>query len=64
MNKATFFDNLNSFFNDDEAEAQISAVAIKDELGKIIEIRIYNLEYGEMLAIERTGEIEIISVNE
>lgn len=59
------YDNLAKFFEDaDDESAQIPAEAFRDESGKIIEIRVFNAEYEEIIVITRRGEVEAISVDE
>lgn len=60
------FDNLSAFFNDDDDElkAEIPAEVFRNERGKIIEIRIYNPEYEEMITVGRDTNVEALSVDE
>lgn len=74
MKISDFFDNLNVFFRGDEdvvedpneleESAQIYAYAYKNEEGEIIEIRIFNPEYREIMTIDKTGNIEPISLED
>lgn len=68
-----FFDNLNSFFTEDEyvedpdmldQNAQIYAYAYKNENGDIYEIRIFNPEYREMMVIDKKGNVKPMSLTE
>lgn len=69
-----FFDNLNVFFRGDEEvvenaedleeSAQIYAYAYKNEVGEIIEIRIFNPEYRQILAIDKKGNVEPLSLED
>lgn len=71
MKISDFFDNLNSFFTNDEEvddvdlldnSAQIYAYAYKDDNGDIYEIRIFNPDYREMMVIDVNGNIKPISL--
>ena len=74
MKISDFFDNLNVFFKGDEdvvedpteleGNAQIYAYAYKDEKGEVIEIRIFNPEYREIMIIDKIGNIEPISLED
>ncbi len=57
-------DNLAKFFKEDENRALLQAEAFKDSNGKIIEIRIYNVEYEQLITINREGQVEALSVDE
>lgn len=58
-------DNLAIFFKDEDKNyANIPAEVFRDENGKITEIRIYNMEYEQMIIIDRNGRTEAISVDE
>jgi hypothetical protein len=63
MKTEDFFDNLNVFFGESEAEfADLVSNVYRDEDGKITEIRIFNREYDEFLVVERDGSTYAISV--
>lgn len=59
-----FFDNLNVYFDGDEEDAPIRASAYKNDEGDIVEVRIFNPEYNEMLAINLSGEVEALSIDD
>lgn len=60
-----FFDNLNIYFEDsDESDAPVRASAYKNDEGDIIEIRIFNPEFNEMLVIPLNGEVEALSIDD
>jgi hypothetical protein len=58
------FDNLAKFFKDDETRASIPAEAFKNKAGDVIEIRIYNAEYEELLILDRHAKVQALSVSE
>ncbi len=65
MKVGVAFDNFASFFDDDEKEsASIPAEVFRDEEGKVIEIRIYNPEYEEIIVVGRNKNVEALSVEE
>lgn len=74
MKTSDFFDNLNVFFRGDEdvvedpseldGSAQIYAYAYKNETGEVVEIRIFNPEYREILAIDKKGNVEPLSLED
>ncbi len=65
MRVKDFFDNLNSFFEDEDDEtADILASIHKNKDGTIEEIRIYNSEYNEFLVIERNKNLTAINAEE
>jgi hypothetical protein len=65
MKISTAFDNLAKFFGeDDEERAPIPSEVFRDDNGRITEIRLYNVEYEEMIVINRRGEVEALSVEE
>jgi len=64
MKLSVAMDNLAKFFKEDENRAQLEAEVFKDNSGKIIEIRIYNIEYEQLIIINRDGQIEALSVDE
>ncbi len=64
MKLSVAMDNLAKFFKEDENRAQLQAEAFKDNNGKIIEIRIYNVEYEQLITVNREGQVEALSVDE
>ena len=65
MKFQNFFDNLNVFFQDEEAtDTQVIAFAYKNEEGIISEIRLFNLEHEEILVINRDKTIEALNIEE
>jgi len=62
----SFFDNLNSFFKEDEEfVADIPATAHKNpDTGEIEEIRIYIPDYDQFIYIDKAGIVHLISVPE
>jgi len=64
MKLSVALDNLSKFFKDDEKRAQIPAEIFKDNNGKIIEIRVYNAEYEQLIILGRDGQVEALSVDE
>jgi hypothetical protein len=59
------FDNFAKFFDDDEKlGVEIPAEIFRDETGKLTEIRIYNVEYEEVITLNRSGQVEALSVEE
>ena len=58
MKLTAAMDNLAKFFKDDENRAQLQSEAFRDNDGKIIEIRIYNIEYEQLITINREGQVE------
>lgn len=65
MKLNSFFDNLSVYFEDEEdTDTPIKSSVYKDDDGNIIEIRIFNPDYNEMLAITRNGEVSAISIDD
>lgn len=65
MNIKVALDNFAKFFDDENVtSAQVPAEVFRDEYGKVIEIRIYNSEYEQMIVLDRSGNVEAISVEE
>ena len=65
MKTKAFFDNLNVYFTkEEEIDAPIRASAYKNDEGDIIEVRIFNPDYNEMLVVNLEGEIQAISVDD
>jgi len=64
MKLSDAMDNLAKFFKEDENRAQLQAEVFKDNNGRVIEIRIYNIEYEQLITINREGQIEALSVDE
>lgn len=59
------FDNFAKYFVDeDEISAEVPAEIFRDENGKIIEVRIYNAEYEQLIIVDRSGNVEALSVEE
>jgi len=58
------FDNLAKFFEEgNEADfTSVPAEIFKDERGNIQEIRLYNTEYEQLIIIDRSGNVEALSV--
>lgn len=64
MKLSDAMDNLAKFFKEDENRAQLQAEVFKDNNGRIIEIRVYNTEYEQLITISREGQVEALSVDE
>lgn len=65
MKFQNFFDNLNVYFQDEEAiDAQIVAFVYKNDEGIINEVRIFNPEHEEILVINRDKTIEALNIEE
>ena len=59
------FDNFAKFFADeDQMSAEVPAEIFRNEDGKLIEIRIYNAEYEQLLIMDRSGNVEALSIEE
>ena len=59
------FDNFAKYFTDeDKLSADVPAEVFRDEEGKLLEIRIYNAEYEQVITLDRSGHIEALSVEE
>ena len=68
MKLTVALDNLNYLFQEDdngEAETEVNTeCTVYRENGQVTEIRIWNQEYEEFIVIERTGNIQAVSVDE
>ncbi len=64
MKLAVAFDNYAKFFENDNQSAEIPAEIFRDEDGKLTEIRIYNAEYEQLIILNRSGNVESLSVEE
>lgn len=59
------FDNFAKFFEDeDDTSASVPAEVIRNDAGNVVEIRIYNAEYEQVITIDRRGTVEALSVEE
>lgn len=59
------FDNMAKFFVDEDKDsAEIPAEIFRDEKGIVSEVRIYNTEYEQIIIVDRSGNVEAISVEE
>lgn len=59
------FDNFAKFFDDEDSlAAPIPSEVFRNEDGEIIEVRIYNAEYEQMVVVDRNGNVEALSVEE
>jgi len=64
MNIDTFFENLETLFEDQD-DVQLDLVAtLHRKNGKISEIRIYNEKYDDILIINNKGTTEAINIDE
>lgn len=65
MTLDTFFDNLESLFDEqDENETDTVATIYRNKNGKVCEIRVFNPKYDDIMVITRKGEIDTITVDE
>ena len=64
MKIKAFFENLNVYFEEEEEDAPIRAAAYKNKEGDVVEIRVFNTEYNEMIAVNVDGEIEALSIDD
>ena len=66
MKTTVMFDNLECLFPDeDQVEADTQATVIRDvKTGKVIEIRVFNVDYDDILVINRKGDTFAINANE
>lgn len=64
MTIESFFENMETLFEDgDQVEAEVVATAYRKN-GKIVELRIFNEKYDDILIISRDGQTEAINVDE
>jgi len=64
MTVESFFENIETMFEDeDQVEVEINAVAFRKH-GKVVELRIFNEKYDDILIISRSGSTEAINVDE
>ncbi len=66
MKLSVAFDNLAKFFDEDNdtESAPLPSEIFRDGDGKLTEIRIYNVEYEQLIIIDRSGNVEALSVDE
>lgn len=59
------FDNFAKFFTDEEVnQAEVPTEIFRDDGGKVKEIRIYNVEYEQIIIVDRSGNVYALSVEE
>lgn len=64
MNIESCFENLESLFEDeDQVEAEVPAIVFRKN-GKIVEVRIFNEKYDDILIVSRDGTTEAINIDE
>lgn len=65
MNLKVAFDNFAKFFGDDEKMGvEVPAEIFRNERGILTEIRIYNAEYEQVITLDRSGQVDALSVEE
>ena len=64
MKIETYFENLEALFEDeDDIEVTINSTVFRKN-GKVVEIRVYNEKYDDILVINRNGTTEAINIDE
>jgi len=64
MNVESYFENLESLFEDeDQIEAEVTALVFRKN-GKVVEVRIFNEKYDDILIVSRDGTTEAINIDE
>lgn len=64
MNIETYFENLETLFEDeDDVSVEINAMIFRKN-GKVVELRIFNQKYDDILIVTRNGQTEAINVDE
>jgi len=64
MNIETYFENLETLFEDeDDVSVEINAMIFRKN-GKVVELRIFNQKYDDILIVTRSGQTEAINVDE
>jgi hypothetical protein len=64
MNIETFFENLETLFEDeDDISVEINAMVFRKN-GKVVELRLFNEKFDDILIVDRKGQTEAINVDE
>ncbi len=64
MTIETFFENLETLFEDEEdISVEINAMVFRKN-GKVVELRLFNEKFDDILIVSRNGQTEAINVDE